>query len=117
MLKTLNRREKDKGLTRCDPLAIFWIVLQDHRQTLNQLAEYETGDRPFSRTTVLRELKKAGHTKRPTTGKPILKPLHYTARLKWATGNKYWPVEYWDRVIWFDKSLRILNKGQDLAET
>jgi hypothetical protein len=88
-LKALNRRGKDKGLTRCEVSAILRNVCRDRRQTLNQLAEYGTGDHPLARTTVLRVLKKAGYRKRPTIGKPILKAVHYAARLKWARGHNY----------------------------
>jgi hypothetical protein len=108
--KAPNRRGKDKGLTRCQVSAILRNVRRDRRQTLNQLAEYGTGDRPLARTTVLRVLKKAGYAKRPTTDKPILKPVHYTARLKWAREHKNWSVEDWVRVIWSDESGRHLGK-------
>jgi hypothetical protein len=109
-LKAPNRRGKYKRLTRCDLSAIFRNVRRDRRKTLDQLSEYGTGDRPLARATVLRLLKKAGYAKRPTTDKPILKPIHYAARLKWAREHKYWSVEDWDRVIWSDESGRHLGK-------
>jgi transposase len=63
-----------------------------------------------SRHTLRRRLKEINLYSRIRRRKPILKPHHKTARLRWAKKYEHWTVQDWMRVIWSDESAIVLGK-------
>lgn len=63
-----------------------------------------------SRNTLRRRLKEIGLYSRIRRQKPVLKPSHKAARLRWARKYQHWTVEDWKRVIWSDESSIVLGR-------
>jgi len=53
-----------------------------------------------SPNTLRRRLKEIDLFSRVRRQKPVLKPQHIAARLRWARRYQHWTVEDWKRVIW-----------------
>jgi len=63
-----------------------------------------------SRKTLRRRLKEIDLYSRVRRQKPVLKPSHKAARLRWARKYQNWTVEDWKKVIWSDESAIVLGR-------
>src|SRR5579862_118754 len=63
-----------------------------------------------SNTTLQRRLKEVGFFSRIRRRKPVLKPSHIAARLRWAKKYANWTVKDWMKVIWSDESSIVLGQ-------
>ena len=63
-----------------------------------------------SNTTLQCRLKEVGLFSRIRRRKPVLKPSHIAARLRWAKKYANWTVEDWMKVIWSNESSIVLGR-------
>jgi len=63
-----------------------------------------------SRNTLRLRLKEIGLYSRIRRNKPVLKPHHKAARLRWARKYEHWTIQDWIRVIWSDESSIVLGR-------
>ena len=63
-----------------------------------------------SPNTLRRRLKEIDLFSRVRRQKPVLKPQHKAARLRWARRYQNWTVEDWKRVIWSDECSIVLGR-------
>jgi transposase len=63
-----------------------------------------------SRNTLRRRLKEIDLHSRIRRQKPVLKPSHKAARLRWARKYQHWTIEDWKWVIWSDESSIVLGR-------
>ena len=63
-----------------------------------------------SRKTLRHRLKEIDLYSRIRRQKPLLKPSHKAARLRWARKYQHWTVEDWKKVIWSDESSIVLGQ-------
>ena len=81
------------------------LVVRDRHHTLLSLvsAMFEASGVKFSKNTIRRYLRKLGYHCYMAIKKPLLKPCHIRARLKWCKARLKWNME-WDGVIFSDEA-------------